>query len=52
MIRVISALAAAGFALISASCCCTSEAKAPPLRSLPQFQEIETETTTEVHYEK
>jgi len=52
MIRLISALAAAGFALISASCCCTSEAKAPPLRSLPQFQEIETETTTEVHYEK
>lgn len=55
MIRLISALAATAFALISASCCCTGEPKAPGLRPLPQFQEVETTTTTapaEVHYEK
>ncbi len=53
MIRLISALAATGFALISASCCCTGEPKAPPLRPLPQFQEIETtDAPAEVHYAK
>jgi len=52
MIRFISAIAVTAFALISASCCCTSEPKAPPLRSLPQFQEIETTTVSEVHAEK
>ncbi|MBX3740533.1 hypothetical protein OVA24_00390 [Luteolibacter sp. SL250] len=52
MIRFISAIAVTAFALISASCCCTSEPKAPPLRPLPQFQEIETTTVSEVHAEK
>lgn len=40
MIRLIAALCATAFALLSASCCCTSEPKAPGLRSLPAFQEI------------
>lgn len=53
MIRLISAIAVAAFALITASCCCTGEPKAPALRKLPHFQEIETTTTeAEVHYEK
>lgn len=51
MIRIITALVAAIFALLSVSCvCCTGEAKAPGLRSLPHFKEIE--TTHEVHYSK
>jgi hypothetical protein len=53
MIRLLSALTATAFALISASCCCTGEPKAPGLRPLPQFKEIETtQTTSEVRYEK
>ena len=53
MIRILTALAASAFALLAASCCCTSEVKPPGLRSLPQFQEIQTTTTTsEVHYSK
>jgi hypothetical protein len=53
MIRLISALAVATFALLSASCCCTGEPKAPKLPKVPHFQEIEvTETTAEVTAEK
>jgi len=53
MIRLISALSLSVFALLSASCCCTSEPKAPKLRPLPHFQEIETtESVSEVHYAK
>ncbi|HEY1122423.1 MAG TPA: hypothetical protein VGE67_12515 [Haloferula sp.] len=52
MIRIVTALVASAFALISASCCCTGEPKAPGLRPLPQFQEIQTTTEQEVHYSK
>jgi len=41
MIRIISTLAVSSFAILAASCCCTSEAKPPKLRPLPQFQEIQ-----------
>lgn len=40
MFRVIAAFAVSAFALLAASCCCTGEQKAPPLRPLPQFQEV------------
>jgi hypothetical protein len=52
MIRIVTAIVASAFALISASCCCTGEPKAPGLRPLPQFQEIQTTTEQEVHYSK
>jgi hypothetical protein len=54
MIRILSAIAASVFALLSASCCCTGEAKPPGLRPLPQFQEIESAQAPapEVRYEK
>jgi len=41
MIRILTTFAAAAFALVTASCCCTSDAKPPGLRALPKFQEIE-----------
>ena len=41
MIRIASALVVSAFALLLASCCCTGEPKAPGLRALPQFKEIE-----------
>jgi hypothetical protein len=51
MIRIFTALAASVFALLSVSCmCCTGEPKAPGLRPLPQFHEIQ--TAPEVHYSK
>ncbi len=50
MFRVIASLCLSAFALISASCCCTGEPKAPPLRPLPQFQEVP--TAPEVDYAK
>ena len=51
MIRIISALVATAFALLSVSCgCCTGEPKPPGLRPLPQFKEIQ--TAPEVHYSK
>lgn len=40
MIRIASALVVSVFALLSAACCCTGEAKPPGLRPLPQFEEI------------
>ncbi len=52
MIRILSAVVLSAFALLAASCCCTGEAKAPGLRSLPQFKEIQTTTTQEVYYTK
>lgn len=51
MIRLTLATLASAFALISASCCCTSEPKAPGLRPAPVFQEIQ-ETAPEVHATK
>ncbi|MEO5715326.1 MAG: hypothetical protein ABIT37_17745 [Luteolibacter sp.] len=50
MIRILTALVASVFALLSASCCCTGEPQAPGLRPLPQFQEIQSTTTTTVDY--
>ena len=41
MIRILSALVASVFALLTVSCCCTGEAKPPGLRKLPKFREIE-----------
>lgn len=40
MIRIFTAIAATAVALLASSCCCTSDAKPPGLRPLPQFQEI------------
>jgi len=42
MTRILAALVASVFALLTVSCCCTGEAKPPGLRSLPKFREIET----------
>jgi hypothetical protein len=50
MFRAIAALCLSAFALVSASCCCTGEPKAKPLRPLPQFQEVP--TAPEVDYAK
>jgi len=50
MLRIIAAVCVSAFALISASCCCTSEMEAPALRPLPQFQEVP--AAAEVHYSK
>ncbi len=52
MIRIVTALVASVFALLSASCCCTGEAKPPGLRPLPQFQEIQPAGAPEVNYTK
>jgi len=49
MIRLIAALCASVFAFLGASCCCTSETKAPPLRDLPTFQQM---PAAEVEYAK
>lgn len=50
MFRAIAIVCLSATALLSASCCCTSEPKARPLRPLPQFQEIP--STPEVNYAK
>ncbi len=53
MIRILSAVVASAFAFLSVSCmCCTGEPKAPGLRPLPHFQEIQTAPAPEVHYSK
>lgn len=53
MIRILTALVASVFALLSVSCfCCTGEPKAPALRPLPQFQEIQSVQGREVNYTK
>jgi hypothetical protein len=52
MIRIFFALVTSVFALFAASCCCTGEQKAPGLRPLPQFQEIQSAPAPEVHYSK
>jgi hypothetical protein len=41
MTRILTALVASVFALLTAACCCTGEAKPPGLRAMPKFQEIE-----------
>ncbi len=51
MIRILTSLVASTFVLLTASCCCTGEPKAPGLRALPQFQEIHS-SAPEVHYSK
>lgn len=48
MIRILTALVASAFVLLTAACCCTGEAKPPRLRALTQFQEIETTTVSEI----
>lgn len=40
IIRIFAAASASVFTFLSASCCCTSDPVAPPLRDVPQFQEI------------
>lgn len=40
MIRTFLLLSASLVALVSASCCCTGEPKAPKLSKLPKFQEV------------
>lgn len=52
MIRIAFGFVAAVVALVSVSCCCTGESKAPPLPALPKFQEIEAAPAPQVHYEK
>lgn len=52
MIRILSALTASVFALLSVSCCCTGEAKPPGLRPLPQFQEIQSAPAPQVEATK
>jgi hypothetical protein len=50
MTRILTALVASVFALLTAACCCTSDAKPPGLRPLPQFQEIQTAPAPAVDY--
>ncbi|WP_265594677.1 hypothetical protein [Haloferula sp. BvORR071] len=50
MFRAIAIVCLTASAFVSASCCCTSEPKAHPLRPLPQFQEVP--AAPEVHYSK
>ena len=53
MIRILSALVVSVFALMAVSCgCCTSDAKPPGLRPMPQFQEIPAAEAPTVRYEK
>ncbi len=52
MFRILPATLASAIALISVSCCCTGEPKAPGLRPLPNFRQIETTSEVEVHYTK
>ncbi|WP_338288413.1 hypothetical protein [Luteolibacter sp. LG18] len=40
MIRILLVSGASLVALLSASCCCTSQPKAPKLRPVPHFQEL------------
>lgn len=51
MIRIASALLIASFGFLAASCCCTSDSEAPPLRPLPKFREIG-QPEPEVDYSK
>lgn len=52
MIRILTAIVVSAFAMLAASCCCTSDANPPGLRALPQFQEIQAAPAPEVHYSK
>jgi len=49
MIRILSALTISAFAMLAASCCCTSDTRPPGLRPLPQFQELPAAPAPEVH---
>ncbi|NJM36879.1 MAG: hypothetical protein HC845_02840 [Akkermansiaceae bacterium] len=49
MIRIFIAATVSAFVLLNASCCCTGEPKAPGLRPLPKFSEVQ---TPEVSYTK
>ncbi|MBG7607075.1 MAG: hypothetical protein IZT59_03460 [Verrucomicrobia bacterium] len=52
MTRLLLAIPVCAIAVLTSSCgCCTSDSKAPPLRPLPQFQEIQT-APVEVEYTK
>ena len=51
MIRILSALVASVFALLTAACCCTGEANPPGLRKLPKFREIEQAQPAPVYHE-
>lgn len=53
MIRAIAVVCASAFAFLAASCCCTSEPKAPKLRPLPAFKELpDASAAPEVNYTK
>jgi hypothetical protein len=52
MTRILTALLASAFAFLAASCCCTGEPKAPGLRPLPKFMEIQSAGGPEVNYSK
>ncbi|MCU0782076.1 MAG: hypothetical protein MUF04_13390 [Akkermansiaceae bacterium] len=41
--RIILGLATGAIALISASCCCTSDSRTPGLPPLPQFRDLDGE---------
>lgn len=52
MIRLLLVISASVAAIFTTSCgCCTSDVEAPPLRPLPQFEEIPT-APVEVEYTK
>jgi hypothetical protein len=40
MIRILTLIALAATAVISSSCCCTSDTKAPKLKKLPKFRDF------------
>lgn len=44
MTRIVTALVASAFALLTASCCCTGESKPPRLRYMPKFKELPAES--------
>jgi hypothetical protein len=50
MFRAIAIVCLSALAFVSASCCCTSEPEARPLRPLPAFKEVP--SAPEVHYAK
>lgn len=52
MSRIFTALTISAFAMLAASCCCTSDVRPPGLRPLPQFQELPVTPAPEVHYTK
>ncbi len=52
MTRLLLAIPVCAIAVLASSCgCCTSDSEAPPLRPLPQFQQIQS-APVEVEYSK